>query len=73
MNQKKAKALRRIVRKAHAGKPYRLYKEMGENTYVTEDGKRHSVTGTILLAAECLRGQYQSIKRMVKAEYRSRA
>lgn len=68
MNQKKAKALRQMARRLTVGKQAVAYKEMGANSRM-EDGKMVRITAPITVPADTTRGQYQALKRIVKAEY----
>lgn len=80
MNAKRCKALRKMA--AHIagakGLPQVAYKELGKNQRVIDDGvdeagkpkKRVvSITGTIVVAGDTVRGQYKALKHEVKRAY----
>ena len=77
MNQKKAKALRRMAERIANGKPQHAYKEMGMNfrqiEKVDTTGKlvkqTFPITATLSVAADTVKGQYKALKKIVKAEY----
>ncbi|CAB4124815.1 hypothetical protein UFOVP65_33 [uncultured Caudovirales phage] len=69
MNQKKAKALRKIARSLTSHLPEHVFKEMGINTHVT-DGVQSKVTAPLTVAADTKRGQYVALKRVVQEQYR---
>ncbi len=68
MNAKKCKALRQMARRLTKDKPLVSHKEMGANSRM-EDGRMVRITAPITVAADTTRGQYQALKRIVKAEY----
>ena len=73
MNAKKAKALRQMARRLTQGKQQVVYKEMGANSRMVEDGiakeRMVRITAPITVASDTTRGQYQALKRIIKAEY----
>lgn len=57
-----------MARRLTQGKLPVSHKEMGANSRM-EDGKMVRITAPITVAADTTRGQYQALKRIVKAEY----
>ena len=60
MNAKKAKALRKLIKKHHGKKPELAYKKMTMGF----------AQGMVTVAADTQRGQYVAIKKLLKAKYK---
>lgn len=62
MNQKKAKNLRKALRKEGVDVTIRSYNDVPNRTKKDADGRRFVVTGTMTLTPQCGRAIYKKMK-----------